>query len=195
MKKFALVLGLLLSVLPLCLAGCGDPETENGTGSSETPWWKDTANIEIEVLSTVPQQEKVLFRCPLDSENLNDLQNTTFTLYTLRENDQFLQYPFTTIKIYYKGVEKSCYQKNLLLFSENDNGIMDSDILDYFPGKFVPNQFVPEDLYLCIWDLYETSDTNPPQTDIQGVKPGINFILKLKYNIVLKYVSDLPENQ
>ena len=195
MKKFALVLGLLLSVLPLCLAGCGDPETENGNGPSETPWWKDTANIEIEVLSIVPQQEKILIRCPIDNENLNNLQNTTFTLYTLRENDQFLQYPFTAVKIYHKGVEKSCYQKNLLLFSENNNGIMDSDILNYFPGKFVPNQFIPKDLYLCTWDLYETSDTNPPQTDTQGIKPGINFIVKLKYNIILKYVSNLPENQ
>ena len=196
MKKFALVLGLLLSVLPLCLAGCGDPETENGTGSSETPWWKDTANIEIEVLSSLPEGQEVLARFRAGSDEQKALEDTTYQLYTLRENINYLRYPFTTVKLYYKGVEKPCYQAGALYYKEGEVQELFSQDDSYYPGQFFPtiDGFQPRYMYRCYWAFYESTDTDPPQTGIQGTDGGKNFITSFVYNLQIYIRDELPEN-
>lgn len=175
MKKLALVLGLLLSVFSFCLTGCGEPEQE--------PWWKDKDNIEVEITCTIPGQERVLERYHITEE-----RESISTFYLTAPTNVQLTYPFTDVKLYYKGEPVEYYYRQFDF--DYHNGFGWWDYKDFVPGYPVPDDFNPWPQYCMIWTFYERSNTATPS--LQGIHEGINFITSSSYYMEIEMIY-VPE--
>ena len=175
------VIFCLTSVLGL--AGCQTPTPEE-----EKPWWKDRENLEIEILCTIPGQERSLERMPLLDEEWRDYgKNTLFTFEVDPAIKKYVRLPFTTVKLYYKGEDVfTDYQRCDCYIKEYPDDRF-HEFLQYEHNMIVPEHFYSNYIYHFTWTFFEKCLPNAPESVTQDTRPGINQIKVIGYNVNIQY--------